>query len=412
MVTREDFIELLREGLSHLYDSDYLRQSELAALFNLTSQADIAGAVRGVLTKGVDSLKPSGNVPSQSRDWRLYDALFHAYVQQLDQRIVADQLALSVRHLRREQRAAVEILADRLWPQVDVTARTCRDDGIATALSGATTPDQSLSHELAWLQDLPADRPTDLEATMAEAVALVALLADQADVTIDIGELYGLPPLAVHPVALNQILLNLFSVALSRMAGGKISVSACRKRWDVEVCVGVALGAQPAMPVSADDGASLRMAHELVTLSGGAVRLVETEAHWKILVTLPVLNQITILVIDDNADALQLMDRYTVGTRYRVVGVQDPDEVMAVVRRCPPQVIILDVMMPQVDGWKVLATLRQHPTTADVPVIVCTILTQQRLALSLGAAGFLKKPVTRQALLEILNHQIKLLPHP
>ena len=412
MVTREHFIDLLRDGLGHLYDSEYLRQSPLAELFGATRRADTAALIRNVLTEGVDALKPPEDVPSQSRDWRLYDALFYAYVQQLEQRIVADQLGLSVRHLRREQRAAVEILADRLWPIVESVSQSNtrgQDNALASEM---TQPDRRLSQELAWLRDLPADRPTDLASTMADAQVLVASLAEQTGTAIEIGEMAGLPALAVHPVALNQIVLNLLSVALSQAEGGTIAASARRRRWEVEVCVRADLPEDGRISISEDDRATLAMARELVNLSGGAVRLADTPDRIQILLTLPALNQVTVLVIDDNADALQLYERYTAGTRYRVVGVQDPDHVMNAIAQSEPQLIVLDVMMPQVDGWKVLGNLRHHPATADVPVTICTILTQERLARSLGASGFLKKPFTRQALLDTLNQQMSLVSLP
>jgi CheY-like chemotaxis protein len=67
---------------------------------------------------------------------------------------------------------------------------------------------------------------------------------------------------------------------------------------------------------------------------------------------------------------------------------------------------VLDVMMPEVDGWKVLAQLRQHPATADLPILVCTILPQEEIALDMGASGFHSKPVTRQQFLAALDAQI------
>jgi CheY-like chemotaxis protein len=66
------------------------------------------------------------------------------------------------------------------------------------------------------------------------------------------------------------------------------------------------------------------------------------------------------------------------------------------------------VMMPEVDGWKVMSKLRQHPLTSHIPILVCTILAQENLALALGASGFVQKPVTRRALLEALNHQAEM----
>ena len=63
-------------------------------------------------------------------------------------------------------------------------------------------------------------------------------------------------------------------------------------------------------------------------------------------------------------------------------------------------------MMPQVDGWRVLGRLRQHPLTGHIPVVVCTILSQEALALSLGASAFIRKPITRRAFLAALDDQV------
>jgi len=63
----------------------------------------------------------------------------------------------------------------------------------------------------------------------------------------------------------------------------------------------------------------------------------------------------------------------------------------------------LDVMLPGIDGWELLGQLREHPQTSCIPVVVCTILPQEPLALALGAAAFLRKPVSREALLSALD---------
>jgi CheY-like chemotaxis protein len=66
-------------------------------------------------------------------------------------------------------------------------------------------------------------------------------------------------------------------------------------------------------------------------------------------------------------------------------------------------------MMPEIDGWELLGKFRHHPQTGQIPIIVCTILSQKELALSLGASGFIHKPVTRQNLLLELDRQAELL---
>ncbi len=59
--------------------------------------------------------------------------------------------------------------------------------------------------------------------------------------------------------------------------------------------------------------------------------------------------------------------------------------------------------MPNMDGWEVLGRLLRHPTTAHIPVIICSIVPQNELATSLGAAGFIRKPVSQDALLAVLE---------
>jgi CheY-like chemotaxis protein len=67
-------------------------------------------------------------------------------------------------------------------------------------------------------------------------------------------------------------------------------------------------------------------------------------------------------------------------------------------------------MLPGCDGWELLGWLRERPSTQGKPIIVCTILPQEGVALSLGAAGFLRKPVSRSDLLTMLDRVVGLGP--
>jgi len=158
MVTRDEFIELLRSALGHLYDTERLRHSPLTSLLSLADQADPASALRNLLVDSVESLKPPEGVPAQSRDWRFYESLFYAYVQQLDQRIVSDQLGLSVRQLRREQRAAYEVLADSLWKQVAQEASSVTKPETRVARAQNSAKASGIIEKFAWLRDLPSDQ--------------------------------------------------------------------------------------------------------------------------------------------------------------------------------------------------------------------------------------------------------------
>ena len=68
-----------------------------------------------------------------------------------------------------------------------------------------------------------------------------------------------------------------------------------------------------------------------------------------------------------------------------------------------PIAITLDVMMPDIDGWTVLAALRGDPQLADIPVVMATIVDERRQGMTLGAVGYLTKPIDRDKLVEIIR---------
>jgi CheY-like chemotaxis protein len=115
------------------------------------------------------------------------------------------------------------------------------------------------------------------------------------------------------------------------------------------------------------------------------------------------------LAIDDNIDTLQLLQRYTIGTRYRFVGLRDPQEALQAALELSPQIIVLDVMLPHIDGWELLGRLLEHPGLQHIPVLICSILPHEQLAATIGASGYVRKPVTRRTFLQALDDH---LPYP
>ena len=111
----------------------------------------------------------------------------------------------------------------------------------------------------------------------------------------------------------------------------------------------------------------------------------------------------TVLVVDDNEDVLELFQRYLSPHQYRVVTAQTAEKALGLAVRLRPDTITLDLMMPEQDGWDLLQALLNRADTCHIPIIVCSVLKQKELALSLGATAFLKKPVTEQELLSTLR---------
>ena len=409
-MTEEQFLHHLRYALNHLYDPHYLHDSPLADLLGVTDRANAPAGLRRILTEAIEALKPAGSPPSQSRTWRIYELLFYRYVQQFNQQEVADQLGLSVRHLRREQQIALEELAGWLQEQFGLTDKFgAAEEGPATAtkpveVAGPAT-DAALGEDLAWLKD-GAEESTDLDQSLPTLLNLVRPLAARHGVVLDIVTAESLPNLAVHPVALRQALLNLLSTAIPKAEGGRVRISAQPSGWEVEIQVVCTDPGPHPSPILDDDRLRLDMTQQLTSLCGGRVTLSSDEGIFAATLSLPVLERFPVLIIDDNADVLQLLQRYASGTRYQVFGARDPEQATSLAEQLLPQIIVLDVMMPKVDGWEVLGRLQQHPVTNHIPIVVCTILAQEELALSLGASAFLRKPLSRQAFLEALDQQV------
>jgi CheY-like chemotaxis protein len=249
--------------------------------------------------------------------------------------------------------------------------------------------------------------PTDLNQILPEVLDLVRPLAAQQGISLEATPADALPSLAVHPVALNQMLLNLLTIAISQATGKQVTISTRSLQWEAEVEVQTKALTAPQCPTD-EEALSLEMARQLADLCG--CRLTTKDAMgFSAVLALPVVEGLPVLAVDDNADTLRLLQHYVAGTRYRLFGTQDPEQILSLVKKYSPQIIVIDVMMPQVDGWKVLGRLRQHPLTHHIPVVVCTVLTQEALALSLGASALIHKPVTQHDFLVALDRQVALL---
>ena len=113
-----------------------------------------------------------------------------------------------------------------------------------------------------------------------------------------------------------------------------------------------------------------------------------------------------VLVIDDDLVVHDLMRRFLQKQGFQVEAANTGKEGIAKAHRCQPAAIILDVMMPEMDGWSVLTVLKTDKTLADIPVIMMTFVQDQNLGYTLGASDYLTKPVDRQQLSEVLKRHI------
>lgn len=406
MITREAFLEQLNDALYHLYEPDRLGRNPLASAFGIANRPDTFATLQQILMDAIEALAPGPDELSGAPAWEVYEPLSYRFVQRLNQEQVARQLGMSVRHLRRKEHAAVEALAAYLWQQYDLGKlhELRPPDGAANDETPLQSP--SISQELAWLRSTPVERPADLSAVLADVLRVAEALAERHAVRLTVARPELLPALPAHEIALSQALLNLLGQMIPDVAHGQIALEVALLPAEVIIRIQGTRAADAPRPVPFAAQGCLDVAHELVALCGGRLTVADDETGCRAELIVPGLGGVTVLVIDDNADTLQLVRRYAASTRYNVITVQDPAQALAVAEQVRPSSIVLDVMMPRVDGWRLLSQLRENPRTAETPVIVCTILPQEDIAALLGASGFLRKPFTREAFLRALDQQL------
>jgi signal transduction histidine kinase/CheY-like chemotaxis protein/streptogramin lyase len=114
-----------------------------------------------------------------------------------------------------------------------------------------------------------------------------------------------------------------------------------------------------------------------------------------------------VLVIDDDPSVCELMQRSLGKDGYRVEVAADGRTGLEMAKRLKPAVITLDVMMPSMDGWAVLTALKADPATADIPVVMLTIVDDKNMGFALGAADYFTKPIDWQRLGVVLKKHRK-----
>ena len=141
---------------------------------------------------------------------------------------------------------------------------------------------------------------------------------------------------------------------------------------------------------------------ELLAVQGGRLELTRDPDGLTYLIELPCVverSRRTVLLIDDNADLAGLYRSYCAGTGYDLDHLREGASAVQMVAAGRPDLILLDVMLPDVDGWDLLLDLHANPDTSAIPIIVCSVIPDEQLALDLGASLYLRKPVWRDLLI-------------
>jgi len=276
----------------------------------------------------------------------------------------------------------------------------------------------------------------DLATLVDEIVGTARQLAEQNKNRLVVEAHDNLGSLMVDPMRLQQILLNLLSNACKFTKAGEVALRIRKivdERSGIEFAVadtGIGMTAEQQAKLFEEfsqaesstaqryggTGLGLAITRKLARMMGGDVTVNSEPGKGSVFTVRLPSDEATgptqesraqgsdcVLVVDDDATARELIAEHLKAEGLPVVTAASGLEGLKLAKHLRPIAITLDVMMPDLDGWSVLAALRQDTELADIPVIMVTILDEQRRAASLGAAGYLTKPIDRDRLRRIMG---------
>ena len=376
-------VRLVRSALAHLYDEPYLQNHPLA--FSVNGEGGIdeatrAQRLRGVLLDAVEQLKPSRQGGAAAGSARAYAILSYRYLEGLTAGEIADRLCLSPRQVYREHDKGVRAVACLL------------QDRLAGEQTAANPPPEAASVDLGQAAQAEVDRlrqaaqheALDLREVLQNALQLIEPLTQPRGVQIQLDLPEGPLTVVADRIMLRQALMNLLSCGAYGAAETlQVSAALLADGIRLEVCADAG-AATPAAP----GAVNLQVAQALIQAQGGQLDLSLLGGEWRARLTLANPPQISVLVVDDNADLIALVRRYLGGQVVTVIGATDGSQALRLAAEAHPDVILLDVMMPSQDGWEVLQALKASPATSGVPTIVCSVLNQPQLARAMGATDY------------------------
>jgi CheY-like chemotaxis protein len=400
MISYSDLMHTLQEALAHLHDPDYAPSEGLMDIVGCDPDGGVL-AVQSAIAQMIREMEPPPETPRSARSWQNHQILHNRFALKLTVEETAERLHMSTSTVRRAQRVATHELARRIWERPgqedSVRASGAQATGIqATAVRRRTVARSQLERDLASLQVDSPEAVADIAEAVSAAVRLEQIVAAHSNVVLRVE---SMPPglaAAVHPSPLRQILLMAIGELIERSAGGEIVIRAGQD------CQQIIVELSSPVPPPAGE-VDLDAVREMVSLHGGSTDVDQSASRLTVQIGLPAVGDVTVLVIDDNPDAVYYYRRCAAGTRYRLVHTNHARKVLEAVESYGPDVIVLDIMLPDVDGWEVLADLHNHPSTSAIPILVSSVVQEKNLALALGAQRCLHKPLSRREFVEALD---------
>lgn len=384
----ERFLEQTRDALKNLYDFPALQHSPLAQTIETGGEDKVARAhqLRRKLFEAIEALDPGQDAAADSSAARIYNLVYLHYVGGMTVQQSAVEAGVSLRQAYRDLQRGQEHISAILWHEQAQT--------VSADVPPETAHVTSIDTEINRIGD--SARIVALQHMLERSIRAVQALADKHNVALGSEMPTSDILLTTNPTLAQQVLIHLLSQVIQRVTPEYLHVTLEEHEGDFRVV----------LSYPARSGAPEVQIEPLIEQMMRQIR-------WKTqsraadgehqLILMPMQKGALLAVIDDNEGLVDLLQRYFTGNAYRVIAVPNNEQGLGMMQRLIPDAIILDLMMPGMDGWEVLQRLRTHPDTRRVPVIICSVINDPELAYSLGASRFVAKPVTRETLLAAMG---------
>lgn len=259
---------------------------------------------------------------------------------------------------------------------------------------------------MASLHRSAPDAEADVGATIRGALRIARALTASHGISLEAEHVQPNFPVMFHPSALRQVLLAAIAELVQHVSSGEIALSVEYEGDRVRITI-------TACPVAVDrriDDSFIQFIQEILSARGGSIESRIDGNGFSFELELPSAllpeDKVIVLAVDDNSDLISLYKSYCTGTPYELVHVPEGQRVFQAIEAFMPDIILLDVMLPDVDGWDLLLDLHANPATKAIPIVVCSVVRDEQLALALGAALYLRKPVWRQQLIDAFDQAL------
>ncbi len=346
VMKREMFITLFKDLISHLYDVTVIETHPLSQHFPIDKISDSstcrAEAIQKLILQEIELLRPPGKEPQpQSPEWRPYLILHKRYVLGESPRDIASALYIGDRQFRRDHSRALQALSSRIWERYFISGAVD-----ATIEPSSNSEDDFILH----LERLDLSEVVkSLEGILVQRFRTERLRLDLKIPSRPI-------TVSADRVLLRQILLSLVNYGLQLCAGNSLGLW-LESQPDRNV-IHINFETDEQWELNREEGKDLlnyvrSWAQRMNVQIDERYPLPGQKGNVSLRLMFASVQHRIILIVDDQVTALRMFERYLSHTGIEVIGITNPEQTLEVARKVQPNLIILDVMMPRLDGWEV-----------------------------------------------------------